>query len=39
LVPESVVKKAKSVNVMPSARRVWAANNTELLVTGEVNLR
>jgi len=34
LVPESLVKKAKSVNVIPSARRVWAANNTELLVTG-----
>ena len=38
LVPESVVKKAKSVNVLPSTRRVWAANNTELLVTGEANL-
>ena len=32
------MKKAKSVNVIPSSRRVWAANNTKLLVTGEANL-
>jgi len=38
LVPKSVVDRVEGVTVQPSNRQVWAANGTDIVITGEVAL-
>ena len=38
LMPKTVVEAARNVEVLPSRRRLWAANGTEIEITGQVTL-
>ena len=38
LIPEAVVEAIGNVDVLPSTRRIWAANGTEIHITGEAAL-
>jgi len=35
LIPETVVEAARNLEVLPSSQRLWAANETEIDISGE----